>query len=143
MNAQALRTSPVIAVVDSDDAARASFEALLNGAGYDVTVFSSGRSFLDELTSLSADCVLLEYRMPDLGGHILAQRLRTLVGRPPLILMSTMPKLISPARVRELGAIMALEKPIEENSLFDALEFAIDMRTSASPSIGGATRRAT
>lgn len=130
-----MRTA-TIAVVDDDEAALDSFAILLEIGGYDVTTFDDGVRFLDEFPSLLTDCVLLDIRMPNLDGFSVLERLKAASDTPPVILMTASPKLLSQARARQLGALMVLEKPIEEASLLSALRMAIALPGVAHAGVG-------
>ncbi len=116
-----------IAVVDDDEAALDSFAILLEIGGFEVSTFDDGVRFLDEFPSLLTDCILLDIRMPNMDGFSVLERLKAAGDPPPVILMTASPKLLSQARARQLGALMVLEKPIEEASLLSALRMAITL----------------
>jgi len=114
-----------ITVVDDDEAALDSFAVLLELGGFEVRTFEDSQRFLAAFPSLTSDCILLDVRMPNIDGIAVLQRLNAVEGPPPVILMTASPKLLSQRRARRLGALMVLEKPIEEASLMSAVRMAI------------------
>ncbi len=120
-----------VAVVENDDAARHSCAVLLQSGGYRVATYAGGEQFLAEIGSFSPVCVLLETRLPELDGLEVLERLHAAGGHPPVILMTRVPKLPAMARVRELGAMLLLEKPIEDACLFSAIRMAAGMHWRA------------
>ncbi|MEM1400444.1 MAG: response regulator [Pseudomonadota bacterium] len=114
-----------IVVIDDDPATLESFAVLLGVDGFAVTTFEGGQAFLSALPSLTADCVLLDIRMPGIDGLDVLRLLKRDGFSRPVILMTASPKLISPERARRLGAATILEKPISEVALTDAISGAV------------------
>ena len=56
-----------IIVVDDEDAVRHTLSLILTHAGYQVTGFSDGFSFIND-KGLKPDCVVLDLSMPGLSG---------------------------------------------------------------------------
>ncbi len=123
----------LIAIVENDGAARHSFEVLLKSEGYRVSAFESGRRFLEAFEALGPCCVLLEMRLPDIDGLEVLEAVRRSPASPPVILMTRVPKLPVPERVRRMGAMMLLEKPIEHACLFSAIRMAVDGHAGGGP----------
>lgn len=117
-------TPPRIAVVDDDDAVRASIEFLLQVAGHAVVTFASATEFLESgVHHLS--CLILDQHMPHTTGLDLAERLRTNgVGIPVLLITgSSSPDIV--ARAASLGIERVLEKPPSEEDLFSFINAAM------------------
>ena len=55
-------------LVDDDAGVRDATTLLLETAGFDVTAYESGESFLGSASLHSAGCVLLDVRLPGMGG---------------------------------------------------------------------------
>ena len=61
-------TSPaLILVVDDDDAARLSLQALLEASGYRVKAYAGGQACLDD-AGTGAGCLVTDIRMPGMDG---------------------------------------------------------------------------
>lgn len=125
--------SVTVTVVDDDEAALDSFAVLLELGGFNVKTFEDSCRFLAAFPSLTSDCILLDVRMPNIDGIGVLQRLNAAEGPPPVILMTASPKLLSQNRARRLGALMVLEKPIEEASLLSAVRMAVASQGQAQP----------
>jgi FixJ family two-component response regulator len=67
---------PKVFVVDDDPAVLNSTQALLAAHGYDVRCFISAEAFLAQHHPTQVGCILIDLRMPGMGGCELLQRLR-------------------------------------------------------------------
>src|SRR4051812_44627148 len=75
-------------IVDDDEAVRRSLERLLRAAGFATAAYSSAQAFLDRVPGLSAGCILLDVRMPEMDGLELQARLAALNILLPVIVMT-------------------------------------------------------
>src|SRR6202171_6184989 len=72
-------------VVDDDGAFRRAVERLLRSAGVTAVSFESASAFLKAAPALVDGCVLLDVRMPGMGGLELQQQLKSLGFKLPII----------------------------------------------------------
>jgi FixJ family two-component response regulator len=121
----------LIAVVDDDTSVRVALQRLLRSAGFDVCVFDSGTRFLDSAASTVADCVVLDLHMPDVSGFDVQDRLWARASRPAVVAITGHDAPGVRARVLAQGAHAYLCKPIDKDTLIDAVRCAI---SSPSPS---------
>ena len=80
-------TRDVVAVVDDDQRVLESLEELLESAGYEVRLFSSGSSLLAHGIS-SIDCLITDIGMPGMDGFELRDRVKRMRPNLPVILIS-------------------------------------------------------
>lgn len=73
--------APVVRIVDDDDDLRESLAWLLSSAGLDVATYATAEDFLAEFDDQRPNCLLLDLRMPGMGGL----ELQTLLGRQQCI----------------------------------------------------------
>lgn len=111
----------IIYVVDDDEAMRRSLIYLLDSAGWRSLPFASGRDFLDQYDGHVPGCLLLDIRMPLMGGmevqKILASRAICL----PIIFLSAHGDLPLAVQAMKCGALDFLEKPCKDDVLLDAV----------------------
>lgn len=110
-----------ILVVDDDDDIRGLLRALLERAGYQVSVAADGRAGLRELYSASPDLVILDVAMPGLDGWATLERIREVTDVPVLMLTARDAEL---ERVRGLkaGADDYVVKPFGRQELVARVE---------------------
>jgi FixJ family two-component response regulator len=59
----------LISIVDDDESVRESLEGLLKSVGFRVEAFASAGDFLNsECAARATDCLILDVRMPGMGG---------------------------------------------------------------------------
>jgi len=79
---------PTILCVDDEANGLAGREFLLRQHGYDVLVTTSGYRGLELLQSVPVDAVILDYRMPEMMGDVVAARMKEIKPYVPILLLS-------------------------------------------------------
>lgn len=116
---------PVYVVDDDSMVRRALFFALTVG-GYAPRSFGSGSDFLAEVDTLADGCVLLDLRMPEVGGMEVLGALRQRESSFPVIVITGHGEVSNAVAAMKLGAFDFLEKPFDDATLFDVLAVAFD-----------------
>jgi CheY-like chemotaxis protein len=116
--------SLAIYIVDDDDDVRFGFARLIRSVGINARPYASAECFLDELVDGEQGCVLLDLTMPRVTGHHVLARLKQLGSRLPVIVVSARDDEMTRAMVRDLGAKMFLRKPVDDQALLDAINWA-------------------
>ena len=116
----------MIYVVDDDYDVRTSLRFLLETEGFDVRTFRSGVALLGSSSRNRADCLVIDYKMAELDGLELVQRLRRLQVSTPIILITGYPDADISAKASSAGVRQVLLKPNLEDSLIDCVRNAID-----------------
>jgi len=122
----------VVYVIDDDVGVRKSTSLLFRSLGYLHWPYSSGQDFLDQINDLKPGCVLLDLRMPFVGGLDVLAKLADLSHRFPVIVMTGHGDVETAVKAMKLGAIDFLEKPFEEDVLLSAVGCAF-AQLGASP----------
>ena len=76
MRVESPGTASVIAVVEDDPAVRKSLEFALEAHGYAVCAFANGAEALHGDAIDAADCLVIDYNLPDGDGAVLLTSLR-------------------------------------------------------------------
>ncbi|MCE5243344.1 MAG: response regulator transcription factor [Desulfobacteraceae bacterium] len=116
---------PVIYVVDDDPAVLRSMDRLLRSAGYEVVTFSSALEFLNFQHTSGPGCLILDVRMPELGGLELQERLVDREIRFPVIFITGHGTIPLSVRAMKAGAVDFLQKPFMEEDLLDIVAGAV------------------
>ena len=116
---------PLIAVVDDEESIRKAITRLLRSAGLEVTAFSSGVDFLESLATQRPDCVLLDLHMPVMNGFEIQARLAGLASPLPVIIMTGHDSEETRARALAGQPTAYLRKPVNDQTLLDAIELTI------------------
>jgi two-component system response regulator FixJ len=119
--------SPVprlVHIVDDDAQVRAATSYLLGSHGYETRLYAGGAELLE--APLAEGCVLLDLRMPDMGGDEVQQALAQRGIELPVIVMSGHGDLAAAVRAMKLGAVDFLQKPPHEEDLLAAVARALE-----------------
>jgi two-component system response regulator FixJ len=115
---------PVVYVVDDDPGVLGSLRFLLETDGFDVETFRTGSALLNAASN-GADCIVIDYKMPNMDGIDLANRLRSCDIDAPIILITGYPDDNIPAKAAVAGVHHVLLKPHLEESLVARIRSAI------------------
>lgn len=116
---------PVVYVVDDDMAVLGSLRFLLETDGFAVRTFRSGAALLNGIGTDDADCLVIDYKMPNMSGIDLADRLRNRNIDTPIILITGYPDENILEKASVAGIHHVLLKPHLEESLASRIRGAI------------------
>jgi len=125
-------TPPWIAVVDDDPAVLRALSRLLRSRAFRVQTFESGQDFLAALPHSLPECLIVDLQMPGMSGLELQQHLARNGILIPTIMITAHGEAALRGHHEEAGLVAFLLKPLQENSLFAAINNAI----GASPGSG-------
>lgn len=117
--------APVIHVVDDDASFRTAISRVLKASGYEVADYESATSFLGALASAKPGCILLDVKMPDVGGLQLQDELAKLSHSWPIIFMTGHGDIPTSVRAIKSGAEDFLSKPVPGETLLKAVKQAL------------------
>jgi FixJ family two-component response regulator len=112
----------MIAVVDDDNAVRASIDSLVRSLGFLVCAFPSAEDFLESVEFGSADCLITDVQMPTMSGVELHEHLTAKGIQIPTIFITAFPEESVRKRAMTGSAICFLSKPFQAQTLIDCLE---------------------
>jgi FixJ family two-component response regulator len=115
----------MVHVVDDDARWRTSVAQLLSAVGYEVAVYESSGCFLETAHIEKPGCILLDIRMPGLGGLELQQRLADIRPALPIIFVSGHGDIPTSVLAVKAGAEDFLTKPVASEVLLRAVQQAI------------------
>ncbi|MGN6132885.1 MAG: response regulator transcription factor [Aureliella sp.] len=113
---------PCAFVVDDEVAFQLSLQALLGIWGIPVRAFSSAEEFLSAYRGDWTGCLIVDLRMPGMGGLELLRQLRKRDCSLATLLMTGHGEHELLQQAIELGAAAVLEKPYRAEELKDFLE---------------------
>ena len=116
---------PAVYVVDDDPDVLGSLRFLLETDGFDVRTFRSGAALLRAVHPADADCFVIDYKMPEMNGVDLVNRLRSRGIAAPVIIITGYPDENISARAEAAGIRLVLRKPLLEDSLVTHIRGAI------------------
>ena len=124
---QADMLRPTIFVVDDESPVREAMRELLQGEGWAVEVYSSGEAFLEAYRPGREGCLVVDARMPRMGGLELLERLKAEDGSLPAIMITAHADVRLAVRAMKAGAMAFLEKPVQYDELIVNIERALEL----------------
>ena len=124
---------PLIAIVDDDDSLRNSLNNLIRSVGFWVQGFSSAEAFLNSNQLAGTACLILDVRMPGMGGLELQRQLGAVDYRIPIIFVTSDGDDDARARALAAGAVDFLYKPFREEALLNAIDTALKSNADGKP----------
>jgi len=128
-----LEREPTVFVVDDDEAVRASLQLLLKSLGIRAITHGSAAEFLAEYEPEHPGCIILDVRMPGMGGLELQDELNRRGAVIPIIFITGHGDVPMAVEAMQHGAIDFLQKPFSDKDLTDRIHEAlsIDLRNRA------------
>ena len=124
---------PRVYVVDDDQGMLDSTLWLLESVGLQALPFTSGQAFLDACDGHRPACVLLDVRMPGMGGLSVQEALRARGIDLPVIFVSGHADVPIVVRAFKAGACDFIEKPYNDQLLLDSVQAALGQARHAGP----------
>ena len=115
----------MVCIVDDDASLRRSLRNLLRSAGLRVETFESAEVFLESGSQDKTGCLVLDLRMPGMGGLALLRRLVASGSRIPVIILTAHGDEETRQRSLQAGAMAFLEKPVQGTALLEAVRSAL------------------
>jgi FixJ family two-component response regulator len=115
---------PWIAIVDDDPSVLKALTRLLRSRTLYARTYESAQAFLAALPAGLPECLILDLQMPEMNGLELLQHLTRRGIRVRTIIISAHGDLGVRERCTSAGAFAFLSKPLQDTSLFAAIEEA-------------------
>lgn len=126
----------MISIIDDDASVRRAIKRLIESADLVVEEFASAEEFLLSGCSQYSACLILDLQLSGMSGLDLQNQLLISNPRLPIIFMSANADKMSIVRAMHLGVIEFLEKPIDEEALFAAINTSLNLFRSRGTSTG-------
>jgi two-component system response regulator FixJ len=116
---------PLIQLVDDDDAVRESLALLIATVGLRVQGWSDPQAFLAGFDRQAIGAVVLDVRMPGIGGLAVLEKLVADGCDTPVVMLTGHGTVELCRRAFKSGAAEFLEKPVDDDVLLEALQNAV------------------
>jgi two-component system, LuxR family, response regulator FixJ len=118
--------SPIVFIVDDDEAVRNSLRLLVKSVGLTATASVSAQEFLATYDPLQPGCLVLDVRMPGMSGLELQQRLNLRGAVIPVIFITGHGDIPMAVKAMQQGAFDFLQKPFRDQELIDRIQRALE-----------------
>lgn len=116
--------SPLVYLVDDDDAVRDALALLLRSVGLRSAGFGDPQQFLAQLAPQTIGCVVLDIRMPRISGLDVLARLAE-ASDLPVVMLTGHANVDLCRRAFKGGAMEFLQKPVDDDIFLDAVQTAV------------------
>ncbi len=116
---------PLIQLIDDDDAVREALALLIGTVGLRVAGWADPQAFLAGFDREAIGAIVLDVRMPGLGGIAVLERLVAEGVDQPVIMLTGHGTVELCRRAFKSGAAEFLEKPVDDDALLEALQHAV------------------
>ena len=116
---------PVVFVVDDDASSLKAVSSTISAADWNVRSFSAPETFLDAYDADQPGCIVLDVRMPVLGGLAVQERLAERGSHTPIVFISAYSDVPAVVAAMKGGAIDFLEKPFTSANLLEQVAKAV------------------
>jgi FixJ family two-component response regulator len=117
--------SPLVHLVDDDEAVRSSLALLISTVGLRVQGWSDPQAFLREFPRQDIGAIVLDVRMPGISGLAVLEKLVAEGVDQPVVMLTGHGTVEMCRRAFKAGAAEFLEKPVDDEVLLEALQNAV------------------
>ena len=117
--------SPLIHLIDDDEAVRSSLALLISTVGLRVQGWGDPQQFLREFPRGGIGAIVLDVRMPGISGLAVLETLVREGVDQPVIMLTGHGTVDMCRRAFKAGAAEFLEKPVDDEALLEALQNAV------------------
>jgi FixJ family two-component response regulator len=119
-------TDPLVYVVDDDPDVREGLRDLLQSAGLNSQGFGSATELLASELTDEVSCLVLDVRLPGLGGLDFQAELSAAHINIPIVFITGHGDIPMTVKAMKAGAVAFLTKPVREQDFLDAMRVAVD-----------------
>lgn len=115
----------LVALVDDDASVRRALSRFLAASDMEVDSYATGFDFLESLSRRVPDCLVLDLQMPGMTGFELQRRLARDGVKLPVIIITAHDEPGARIKCQSAGAAAFLTKPLNGETLLDAIRSAV------------------
>jgi len=112
-------------IVDDDADVRLSIQRLLKTVGLRAELFATAQDFLRRNISEGPSCLVLDVRLPEVGGLEVQHKLAAAGINIPIIFVTAHGDIPMSVKAMKSGAVEFLTKPFRDQDLLDAIQQAL------------------
>jgi FixJ family two-component response regulator len=120
-----LQITPVVSIVDDDNAVRLALSSLIRSLGWQVRMYESAEEFLSSGQAAHTSCLISDVRMPGMSGIEMHECLLARGQAPATIFITAYPTPSLQAKAVSNGALVLLQKPYQAAAMTHWLSVAL------------------
>jgi FixJ family two-component response regulator len=119
------QASATVFIVDDDADVRLSIQRLLKTVGLRAELFATAQDFLRRNIPDGPSCLVLDVRLPEMGGLEVQHKLAAAGINIPIIFVTAHGDIPMSVKAMKSGAVEFLTKPFRDQDLLDAIQQAL------------------
>jgi len=120
------KSGSTVFIVDDDQSIRQAMQFLMRSVGLPHEIYHSGDEFLANFVPDKPGCLVLDIRMPGLGGLELQQKLIEMESSLPIIFITGHGDVPMAVEAMQKGAVDFIQKPFRDQDLLDRIREALE-----------------
>ena len=116
---------PIVYVVDDDQPSRKAVLALVQAMGVASESFASAEDFLEAYDGRRPACLVTDVRMLGMSGLELQERLQRMGIQMSVVVLTAFATTPTTVRAMRNGAVTLMEKPCDDDELWDAIQLGL------------------
>lgn len=129
--------SPLVHLIDDDEAVRAGLALLVSTVGLRVQGWGDPQQFLREFPRQEIGAIVLDVRMPGISGLAVLETLVAQGVDQPVIMLTGHGTVEMCRRAFKAGAAEFLEKPVDDEALLEAVQNAVRQHVASRERLAG------
>lgn len=129
--------SPLVHLIDDDEAVRAGLALLVSTVGLRVQGWGDPQQFLREFPRQDIGAIVLDVRMPGISGLAVLETLVAQGVDQPVIMLTGHGTVEMCRRAFKAGAAEFLEKPVDDEALLEAVQNAVRQHVASRKRLAG------
>lgn len=117
--------APTVFIVDDDAAIRIAMQSLLGSVNLEHEIYASADEYLEKIDDQRPGCLVLDIRMPGLGGLELQEELIKRGNTLPIIFITGHGDVPMAVEAMQKGAVDFIQKPFRDQELLDRIREAL------------------
>jgi FixJ family two-component response regulator len=118
-------STPIVFIVDDDEDMRLSMQRVLKTVGLRAELFATPHDFLQRNIPDAPSCLVLDVRLPGMGGLEVQHKLIEAGINIPIIFITAHGDIPMTVKAMKSGAVEFLTKPFRHQELLDAIQQAL------------------
>lgn len=132
-----MSAQPKVLIVDDEERFRTTMCKLLTVRGIEAVTAGSGKEAIEKLGQNRYDVIILDVRMPEMGGVQVLAEIRKIDPQTEVIIMTGYASVDTAKEIMKLGAYDYVLKPYSIEELMEKIEAAYDRKMSRIRLAGG------
>lgn len=120
------QAAPVVFVVDDDPSVSRAIKRLVESVGLRAELFGSAQEFLRNEHRDSANCLVVDIRLPGISGLDFQRKLAAAGIHIPIVFITGHGDIPMTVRAMKAGAVEFLTKPFRDQDLLDAIQQGLE-----------------